>query len=319
MIFISSILDSGLHRDFSDLLNTGKITEAEWLSKELSNLLGKPIYFSHFGEPHYPVQNFDAQTVFVHLNPGAGLGDTSTPEIFFKQKWNRDSFVQRHNLNNSSEVVDVLEAYKKGWKNYAYQRFIVNNEFDNFDFKQACFLLHWADSGIDLRSGDLKDRKIQQHNSVNVLNQKLQLELFPYGSNFIDTKSILKAFDRNPDLIRPYIENLLDLLALYPRKYVLFGSRIFQGLFRAYHFKVKPLIEAESPEQKFIGLTKNSLAFSCLRLQWKQKSISVGIAHSFPRRDLPNAYDKMADYGKLCYHHFQDFTASHKQENTSSN
>jgi hypothetical protein len=73
MSFISSILDSGLHRDFSDLLNTGKITEAEWLSKELSNLLGKPIYFSHFGEPHYPVQNFDAQTVFVHLNPGASL------------------------------------------------------------------------------------------------------------------------------------------------------------------------------------------------------------------------------------------------------
>ena len=306
-------LHTALRQDFTELLEFGKITKAEQLSKNLTNLLGQPIYFSHFGEPHYPVHNLDAKTVFVHLNPGSGLGNTSSSENFYSQKWNREEFFRLHQLNESAGLEEVLSAYKRGWENYAHQRFIVNNDLDNFDYKQACFLLHWQDSGIDLRNGDLKDRKIQQHNSVNVLNQKLQLELFPYGSNFIDTQKILEAFNRNPAIIAPYIENLLDHIILHPRKFVLFGSRIFQGLLRNYHFQVKPIIENEGPEQKFEGITRNSLSFSSLRLRWQNQSFVAGIAHSFPRRDLPNAYDKMAAYGRLCFEHFSDFTAQYKE------
>jgi len=306
----NSIFEAFLKADFTELLTHGKISRAEHLSRELSSLLNKPIYFSHFGEPHYPVQNFDAQTVFIHLNPGAGLGNTSSPEIFFNQTWNKESFFKLHQLSNTSEIEEVLEAYKRGWINYAHQRFIVKNEFDNFDFKQACFLLHWVNSGINLIKGDLKDREIQQHNSVHVLNQKLQLELFPYGSNFIDTTSILEAFNYKPDILKPYLENLLNLIVLHPRKYVLFGSRIFQGLLRSYHLRIQPIIENEGPEQKFESITRNSLSFGCMQIRWNNQRFVAGIAHSFPRRDLPNAYDKMAEYGKLCYQHFKEFSAS---------
>ncbi len=164
--------------------------------------------------------------------------------------------------------------------------------------------MQWKDSGIELKNGDLKDRAIQQFNSVNVLNQKLQLELFPYGSNTIDTTKILKAFELEPIIITPYLEKLLDTLILHPRKYVLFGSRIFSSLFKIYHQKVQPIIDVEEVEKKFTGITKNSLAFSFVRLNWKNQQINAGIVHSFPRRDLPNAYDKMADYGKLCWEDF---------------
>ena len=110
----STTLHLGLQRDFKDLLNAGKITKAEQLSKDLTNLLGQTIYFSHFGEPHYPVHNLDAKTVFVHLNPGSGLGNTSSSENFYSQRWNREEFFRLHQLNESAGLEEVLSAYKRG-------------------------------------------------------------------------------------------------------------------------------------------------------------------------------------------------------------
>ncbi len=296
--------NSWLYEDFHDLLHYGKILRAEKLSRDLSSLIGTPMYFGHFSEPHYPTTNFDANTVFVHLNPGAGLGNIASEEEFYAQKWNRQQLITEYKLSENASIEQLIDAYSESWKNYAHNRFVVKNEFDNFDYKQACFLLHWENSGIELKKGDLKDREIQQTNSVNVINQKLQLELFPYGSNTIDTNKIVKAFELEPSIIAPYIENLLDIIVLHPRKYVLFGSRIFSSLFKIYHQKIQPIIELNEVEQKFIGITKNSLAFSFVRLNWKNQQINAGIAHSFPRRDLPNAYDKMADYGKLSWEYF---------------
>lgn len=310
---LPSIIQTPLRRDYTDLLTHGKMIEAETLSRKLSALLGVPFYFSHFGNPHYPVQNIDAKTVFVHLNPGAGLGKFNSESEFFAKRWNKEYFFSQHGLVQQAGIDEVLNGYIQGWKNYAYQRFVVNGQRDNFDYKQACFLLHWANSGIDLKQGNFSDRDVQQFNSVNVLNQKLQLELFPYGSNTINTSLLLKAFEQKPELLSPYIDTLLALVTQYPRQYVLFGSRVFQQLFRAYHIRVKPIILQESPELRIQHITKNSLSFSCMRIHWNNQRFVAGIAHSFPRRDLPNAYDKMAEYGKLCYQHFKEFSASQKE------
>ena len=303
---MTDIINNWLYQDLKELLSDGKINRAISLSKKLSTLMNSNLYFSHFSEPHYPTFNLDAKTVFVHLNPGASLGNTNSEAEFYAQKWDKNELLKTYRLSENASIEQWIVAYSDSWKNYAYDRFIVKNKFDNFDYKQACFLLHWQNSGIELKQGDLSDKTIQQFNSVNVLNQKLQLELFPYGSNSIDTNKIVKAFELEPSIIAPYIENLLDTLILHPRKYVLFGSRIFSSLFKIYHQKVQPIIEIEEVEEKFTGITKNSLAFSFIGLNWKNKQLNAGIVHSFPRRDLPNAYTKMAEYGKLCWEDFKD-------------
>jgi hypothetical protein len=293
-----------LREDYKDLLEHGQIKRAIGLSKELTSVAGKAMLFSHTGKPHHAVRNLDAKTVFAHLNPGASVGAHGSTEAFFETKCKKEDLARRHELDAGAEVEELLAAYKKWSVQYAHQRFVINGDFDNFDYKQACFLLHWPDSGIDLKNGNLKDRSIQRHNIVNVLDQKLQLELIPYASNTTDTHLLSRTFQQKPEILVPYVKNLLDTIALYPRKYVLFGSRLYQTLFRIYHQKVENIIDFESPEEGFENITQNRLSFSFMRLNWDNKKIHTGIAHSFARRDLPNSYDKMAEYGQKSYLHF---------------
>ena len=51
---------------------------------------------------------------------------------------------------------------------------------------------------------------------------------------------------------------------------------------------------------------KTGLSISCTPIiifnrKYKDKSIKAIIANTFPSQALPNAYDKMAEYGKFCY------------------
>lgn len=287
-----------LFKDYIDLKNEGHINEAMKLTKEYSDVLGKPFYFSHHGTPHYPTRNFEAPTVFVHLNPGASLGDTSNFENFFAQKWDSVNFYNQHGLNNNSTIEEIIEKYAYDWEWYARNRFGRDNQRDNFDFKQACFLKGFPNNGIDLKEG--YDYEVQKFNSINVLDQKLQLELFPYASNTIDTSLLDKIFCKKPELITPHLERMLNIISLYPHKYIIFGSRIYDSLFKLYDNNIERIIDYISQEQRFEGITKRALTFTFIRLKWKNKLIDAGIAHSFPRRDLPNAYEKMAQYGELC-------------------
>jgi hypothetical protein len=293
-----------LYRDYSDLLKTGKIKTAVDLTKSYSNILGVPFFFSHFGTPHYPTKNFKAKTVFIHLNPGSGLGNTNSLKEFLEQNWDKNNYFREHNLSDNATVDDLVEKYKIEWDFYARKRFGINGEKDNFDFKQACFLLGWPDSGIDLLKGNFKNSQLQTNNTINVIDQKLQLELFPYASNTISTQLIPKVFHKKPELVTPYIEKLLDIITMYPRKYVIFGSRVYDKLFRLYHNHVKNIIEYVSPEQRFENITKNALTFTYFRLKWNNYIVDAGVANSFPRRDLPNAYEKMYSYGKSCFNYF---------------
>ena len=125
--------NSWLYEDFHDLLHYGKILRAEKLSRDLSSLIGTPMYFGHFSEPHYPTTNFDANTVFVHLNPGAGLGNIASEEEFYAQKWNRQQLIAEYKLSENASIEQLIESYAESWRNYAYNRFVRDKEFDNFD------------------------------------------------------------------------------------------------------------------------------------------------------------------------------------------
>lgn len=299
-----------LREDFNDLLRTGRINRAMALSKALTKHNRSPVYFSHTLIPHYPVRNLAAPTVFVHLNPGAGVENHANEEFYYGQVWNYEKFLSDFNLKHKPSIHEVIEAYKDFWMNYATNRFIKNKEKDNFDYKQACFLMQWKDSGIHLLKSALHDAEVQKHNTVNVLDQKLQLELIPYCSNAINTNLLVNSFENEPEVLKPYIEYMLDVISMHPRKYILFGSRVFQKLFRVYNNNIHPIIEFEAPEKRFNGITSRSLSFSYMKLIWREKTLDIGLIHSFPRRDLPNAYVKMAKYGEVCYHEFVQYSLS---------
>lgn len=289
-----------LYKDYSDLLSVGQIKRAAQLSKDIFEFTGKLFYLSHTGEPHYPTRNFDAKTVFVHLNPGSGAGNFSSMEDYLSRKCHKYCLFETYGVPIDASLDQVIEGYINKWEKYAYNRYVVEKKKDNFDYKQACFLLHWEDSGIELKNGNLKDDEIQRVNTVNIINQKLQLELFPYASNKIDTSLVGKIFKKKPELFLPYIERLFDFICLHPRKYVLFGSSLFANLFETYDKNINKIIEFKGNKQVYTDITTNNLGFSFYCINWKGKSFNVGIAHSFPRQDLPNAYDKMADYGRKC-------------------
>lgn len=290
-----------LYRDINELYNSGQIKEAMRLTREYSETLGQPFYFAHNYFPHYPIRNYDAKTVFVHLNPGIDIGKVNSIEDFQKQKWN-GCFMNNEVLKGINSAEELVEKYNYEWEWYARKRFGEKKQKDNFDFKQACFLKNWPDNGIDLQNGNVND--IQTVNTINVIDQKLQLELFPYGSNTISTNLLATIFKKNHELISPFIEKLFEIISLYPHKYVIFGSSIYHTLFLLYDNRVKKIIEFISPKQKFEGVTKNALYFTYIKLKWNDKIIDAGIAHSFPRRDLPNAYAKMEKYGELSAAYF---------------
>ena len=55
---------------------------------------------------------------------------------------------------------------------------------------------------------------------------------------------------------------------------------------------------------KFEGLQKR-VFFNTVKILHDGKQINAGIAYSFPRRDLPNAYKKMKEYGDFCNEELQ--------------
>lgn len=63
-------------------------------------------------------------------------------------------------------------------------------------------------------------------NLERIIDQKLQVELVPYGSSAFDTGKF------PPQVLRPHWKRVLRLIAAYPRDYVLFCGAVFEPLVR---------------------------------------------------------------------------------------
>jgi len=96
----------------------------------------------------------------------------------------------------------------------------------------------------------------------------------------------------------------LITLWIFERKFVILGAKKFVHILEAYEIK-KPghVVFGELYTSKIEGIAKN-VNWQTVTIKYNSKAINAIIPFSFPRRDLPNAHQKMAEYGKLCFESF---------------
>lgn len=335
-------LDDRIKKDLYDLYNKGEIDGAKDLEdlvktdkskypnlqdlapeeqKTLQRYMMDQTSFATRALPVYDGGKRDAKTVMVMLNPGNGVENANRELLYELKKRNMSKMFKKLSCGNAcpqvtSSNVDLTEDIKN------YHHFNANYgdwdqwRMDNFDLKQAFFLRHWKNCGVNLNVKNLEDI-IDHQSSKNdkekadevhlkqleekrkVLMEKRQLELVPYASrsfSSINKKNISKIF--------PYVETLFHEIFSYDRKFVIFCSRKFEEVFQAYNGdkKYPGTIEFIQPYEKdnFKG-SKLTVSCSVIRINYDNKSIKAIIANTFPNQALPNAYDLMAAYGEFCY------------------
>ena len=271
--------------DLTSLYNTDKIENAVNFNKAI----GKQFISDNF-IPMYFGGKYDAKTVFVMLNPGSQLNNSYA----FSKK----------DKSNYENVDDFISKYVEKHINIGKIDF---DRLDNFDLKQAAFLLSFQNSGISIPDFtlDLKNRALKLKAKEAVLMNKLQLELILYHSaKFGEVLQNENVAINNIDLFLPHINRLLDVIAAVNREYVIFGAKQFYYLFKAFQVKLPESIEFKESKSFQIDGLKNKVNTTLIKISHNNKKINGLIAHSFPRRDLPNAHLKMKKYGECCYNEF---------------
>lgn len=274
-----------IQTDLTSLYETDRVENAV----AINNKLGFDFISDNF-IPMYFSGNFEAQTVFVMLNPGSGINNNYSFAVNEKCKYSSvDDFIQNY-----------IDKHINYGKNDAAR-------LDNFDLKQAAFLVNFEDSGINIPNFlvDLKNHDLKLRAKEAVLMNKLQLELIPYHSSTFEGLLVNeKTAIKNYELFVPHINRLLDTICSFERKYVIFGAKQFYFLFQAHnHNKTDSVRFKLNKTYKIEGL-KNSVNISLIEISHKGHLVKAIIPHSFPRRDLPNAYEKMSKYGSLCYEEY---------------
>ncbi len=274
-----------IKKDLTDLYQFDKIENAI----EMNKILGEKFIADNM-LPMYFSGNYEAKTVFVMLNPGSKIN-------------NNYSFSKATKVNYSS-IEDFLNKFIEKSINYGKLDF---DRLDNFDLKQAAFLNSFEESGIEIPNfiEDLKNHDLKLKAKEAVLMNKLQVELIPYASaTFEGLLNNEKTAIKNYKLFLPHIIRVLNTISDFDRKYVIFGAKQFYFLFKAYnHFNPEVVRFKVHKNFKIEGL-KNSVNVSLIEISHKGQIIKAIIPHSFPRRDLPNAYEKMSKYGALCYNEY---------------
>ena len=112
------------------------------------------------------------------------------------------------------------------------------------------------------------------------IDGKLQLELIPYVSPTFPTHRF------TPDVLEHHFHRVLDVVAAYPRSYVLFCGAVFDKLLAASG------IERSRADFSFhlpttTGTSKSAYRFSRVTLEHDGSLITAGIARSFATQGLP--------------------------------
>ena len=282
-----------------ELIELFKIDESEKNS-------GQPVeVISTHGLPGFFAGKRDADTVMLMLNPGQDVSLANNPITTY------DRIKKGINIDSPKDFISTFIDNSIRYGD------IDKDRADNFDLKQAAFLKHWDKCGVDF-AGFLDDgykklgkseedvtkkENINKEAKRNVLMQKLSLDLIPYASRkFGDVKSDKMEF------LFPYMETLFHEIFSKKdgRKYVIFCSDFYERLFKNYNKWEKRNWEIDrlnSKRKENSGVLKNKVycrPITIRQIKGDKKQNAI-IAHTFPNQSLPNAYERMEEYGKFCF------------------
>ncbi len=268
-------LDQRIKQDIGELFQKKEISAAK--------ALAPAIQVSTRGLPQHFVGDRAAKTIFVMLNPGQ---DAAAADARFATATKDYA---------STSLKAFVESYVADKTEFGVRD---RERPDSFDVKQAAFLKAWTGSGVKLPARFPADRATHLAAKAAVLSQKLQLELIPYCSRtFIVSAKTAKA-------LVPFVETLLDEIFAKPRRYVIFGSGLFERVFKTYNHAIGKTVFDLSTDKRRMPL--KSFCGSCrsvtIRLDGQlQKAL---VAHTFSNQALSRAYAIMERYGAFCHEQF---------------
>ena len=230
----------------------GYCEEAETLNKEIGEA-----YFDT-GSPHFFTGDVNSKLVLIHLNPKRGSDDfgDNNPYNNFNDYW--------FHFTNFGKIHYGIDSQRK--------------HRSPFDHKQIRFLKPF--NILPFKDGD------KYHNLEVVIDNKLQIELIPYGSpdfnySLVGTKNI-----------EPFFERIIYLLLEKDRKYIIFCGKVFTELLKPY---IVSNITHTFKLTKISGEpTKDDFNVICIKLQYKEKTIKAVIAPQFAKQGYP-----VTQYGEM--------------------
>ena len=251
-------LIKAMKNDFEELHQNRQMSRAKLLSEQTG------MHVNHNEYPAYFFGDLQARFVLVHLNP--------------KQQDNQsDSYKGNFKFANFDEYFDYHRYYGK----IHYGKNTKKKLKSPFDLKQIRFIKPF--NIIDFDDSDNKYPNLEK-----VIDNKLQLELIPFGSSKFET-ALMKS-----DSLECYVETLLDTISSQKRDYIIFCGKVFETALKDYIVS-KEFYEFKLPKVDG-SIAKNNSSFSKIILNFKGNKITAGIAQSFAQQGL-----NMSEYGKKCY------------------
>lgn len=256
-------LRAAIQRDLDELATVGHMSRAAALSKSTKQR------FNTDTLPQYFTGRLDAPIVLVHLNP----------------KQDDDP---RHKGTWTSEVKDIAQ-YLDECEHFGRRMYGAEAKGEHkspFDKKQIRFLSSLG--AMEFEPGDSKAAILR--NLEKVVDDKLQLEIVPYGSPTFRNSAAMRA------ALAPYWDQVLDVILEdgCPRQWVLFCGRVFEPLIREYI--VGPVHEFNLKTAAGHHEAKCS-RFARLEIVRHRdgRVVRAGWAPSFSRQGIP-----MYEYGAKC-------------------
>lgn len=262
---MSNKFEMAMRTAFEDWKSNGKCSEALDLNKAVVQ-----DYFDD-ANPQFFTGNFNSKIVLIHLNPKRDQFDNKK-----NYQWGAKCF-----FDNFDEYIDYYKRF--GYNKYEKELKESKVHKSPFDHKQIRFLSPFGI--IPFIDND------KYSNLKKVIDEKLQLEVIPYGSPNFNFKKIPFEY------FAPFIERVVDLIASSERMYVIFCGRVFYEILdpfiqngKEHQFK---LVKKDGKETKDFYQIKNVLL---------KNGVIATIAPQFARQGCP--VDKYGEKIKKLYGKF---------------